>query len=151
MKTGRSGDLNKIVAVSGYFAPLHRGHLNYFKEAKKLGDLLVVIVNNDYQLARFKNRKYPIEDRIEVIKELRCVDRVMESIDKDSSVCRTLERLKPDIFANGGDRTEKNIPEVEVCEKLGIKMVFGVGGEKIQSSTNLLKNYENSSLSSFNN
>lgn len=144
----KNGDLKnkKVVAVSGYFAPLHRGHINYFKEAKKLGDYLIVIVNNDYQLAYAKKRHYPIEDRIAVIQELKCVDDVVISVDRDKSVCQTLEAIKPDIFANGGDRTSENIPETEICEKIGIKMVFGVGGDKIQSSTNLLENYENPSI-----
>ena len=143
----KNGDLRSrrktVVAVSGYFAPLHRGHLDYFREARGLGDKLIVIVNNDYQLARFKRRNYPIEDRISVVRELCIVDRAVESIDRDGSVRKTLEMIKPDIFANGGDRDEKNIPEVEICEKLGIKMAFGIGSKKVQSSTNILQNYEN--------
>jgi len=126
------------VAVSGYFAPLHSGHIDYFKKASKLGKL-IVIVNNDNQLYLKKKIKYPIKDRISVIKELKCVDKVIVSIDNNRCVCKTLEMIKPDIFANGGDRNVGNIPEKEVCDKLNIKIIDGLG-EKIQSSTNLLNN-----------
>jgi len=74
----------RTIAISGYFAPIHSGHINYIKAAKKLGDKLIVIVNNDYQLRKYKKRNYPIEDRISVIRELRDVDMVVESVDSDS-------------------------------------------------------------------
>jgi len=126
------------VAASGYFSPIHRGHIEYLKKAKELGDYLVVIVNNDKQLERNKKRFYPIEDRISVIKELRCVDEVVESIDTDKSVCRTLEMVKPDIFAKGGDRFQGEIPEKKICDKLGIRIIDGLG-KKVQSSSWILK------------
>jgi D-beta-D-heptose 7-phosphate kinase/D-beta-D-heptose 1-phosphate adenosyltransferase len=128
------------VAVSGYFNPLHVGHLRMLKEAKKLGDILVVIVNSDAQVklkgsVPFMNEK----DRMEIIGALKPVDKVILSIDKDKTVCKTLAKIKPDIFANGGDRaTTRDIPEDKICRKLGIKMVFGVGGKKINSSSRLL-------------
>lgn len=131
-------NLNKIVATSGYFNPLHIGHLNYLKAAKKLGNKLIVIVNNDIQ-CKFKGNNFMNEtERMDIIAELKCIDEVILSIDTDKTVCKTLKLLKPNIFANGGDRFANNIPEYNLCKKMGIKMVFGVGGKKIQSSSKLL-------------
>lgn len=134
-----------MVAVSGGFDPLHIGHVRMFEEAKKLGDELVVIVNNDNWLSKKKGRAFMSEiERKEIIEALRCVDRVvltghMPNPD-DMSVCAELRAIKPDIFANGGDRKHDNIPEVAVCEELGCTMVFGVGkGGKVQSSSWLLQ------------
>src|ERR1043166_1405880 len=93
-----------IVATSGYFAPLHRGHIELFKRARELGDRLVVIVNNDTQLMTNKGRVYPLKDRVAVIQELRCVDEVFVSIDADATVRESLKELRPHIFAKGGDR-----------------------------------------------
>ena len=132
----------KIVCVSGYFDPLHVGHLEYFKAAKELGDELWVIVNNDEQAKLKKGRPFMNQwDRLRIVSAIKWVDWAVIAVDRDRSVCKTLEILKPDIFANGGDRTKKNIPEVSVCKKLGIKMVFNVGGSKLNSSSKLLKNY----------
>lgn len=129
-----------VVAVSGGFDPIHIGHIRYFKEAKKLGDKLIVILNSDQFLKRKKGYVFmPFKERKEIIKSIRYVDKVIKCIDKDQTVCQTLKKLKPDIFANGGDRTIRNIPEKDVCQRLGIKMVFGVGGKKIQSSSWLIK------------
>jgi len=131
----------KTVVASGYFDPLHIGHIRYLREAKKLGDKLIVILNNDEQAKLKKGMSFMlVNEREEILKSLEFVDEVVISIDEDLSVCKTLEMLKPDIFAKGGDRTIDNIPEKEICEKLGIKMVFGVGGEKIQSSSWLIAN-----------
>ncbi|RLJ01875.1 MAG: hypothetical protein DRP10_02935 [Candidatus Aenigmatarchaeota archaeon] len=135
----------KTVVASGYFDPLHIGHIRYLREAKKLGDKLIVILNNDKQAKLKKGRSFmPVNEREEILKSLEFVDEVVISKDEDLSVCKTLEMLKPDIFAKGGDRTIDNIPEKEICEKLGIKMVFGVGGEKVQSSSWLIANVKNS-------
>jgi len=128
-----------IVVVSGYFNPLHIGHVRYFKEAKKLGTKLIAIVNNDEQVRlkgsiSFMNEK----ERMEIISSLKSVDKAILSIDKDKTVCKTLELIKPDIFAKGGDRTLNNIPEKGICKKLNVKMVFNVGGEKSQSSSRLI-------------
>ena len=133
-----------VVAVSGGFDPPHLGHLRLFKEAKKLGDELVVILNNDNWLMAKKGYVFlPQKERKALIESIRWVDKVILTSHpknpKDMSVSKELMRLKPDIFANGGDRTRKNIPEVEVCRKIGCKMVFGVGGKKIQSSSWLVK------------
>lgn len=133
-------DKGTVVVASGYMNPLHAGHINYLEAAKELGDYLVVIVNSDYQVklkgsAPFMNE----QDRMKIVKAIRYVDEVVLSIDRDKSQCKTLEMIHPDIFANGGDRHAKNIPEYEVCKKLGIEMVDGVGGRKIRSSSELVR------------
>ena len=129
-----------IVVVSGYFTLLHVGHLRLFEEAKRLGDKLIVIVNNDEQLKRKKGSVLVTEEnRAELIKGFRCVDEVVIAIDKNKTVCKTLKMIKPTIFANGGDRVTDNVPEVEVCNDLGIELVWNVGhGGKVDSSTRLL-------------
>ena len=126
-----------IVTVSGYFDPLHVGHLEYLELAAKLGDKLVVIVNNDKQAELKKGRSFMKEaDRVKIIQALRVVDEVLLSIDQDSTVCESLRHINPDIFANGGDRTNDEAPEVKICEELGIQVVDNLG-EKIRSSADL--------------
>jgi D-beta-D-heptose 7-phosphate kinase/D-beta-D-heptose 1-phosphate adenosyltransferase len=137
----RSGK-KTVVAVSGGFDPIHTGHIRYISEAKKLGDELVVIINNDNWLKAKKGFVFmPESEREELVKEIKGVDRVVLSShkqnDKDRSVSRELVKIKPDVFANGGDRkSQTDIPETDTCNKYGIKMVFGVGsGGKVQSSS----------------
>jgi len=128
-----------IVAASGYFDPVHIGHIEYLTLAKSLGDKLIVIVNNEVQTIAKKGAEFmPLKERVEIIKALRCVDEVVISIDTDASVCKTLELIKPNIFAKGGDRYTYEIPETPICQKLGIKIVDGLGA-KIQSSSELTK------------
>jgi len=111
----------KVVAVSGYFDPIHVGHLEYLKMSKKLGDKLVVIVNNNHQCVLKKGKPFMDEkDRLEIVKSLKMVDEVFLSIDKDKSVCASLEAIKPNIFANGGDRSVGEVPESKICEKYNI-------------------------------
>jgi D-beta-D-heptose 7-phosphate kinase/D-beta-D-heptose 1-phosphate adenosyltransferase len=133
----------KLVMVSGGFDPVHIGHLRMFEEAKKLGDELLVVLNCDEWLVRKKGRFFMSgHDRAEIIKGFHCVDyvHVLESARND--VCEAIEIFKPHIFANGGDRRdEKDIPEAEICKRLGVEMVFNVGGGKLRSSSELLKNY----------
>ena len=131
-------DKNKIrVAVSGYFDPIHVGHLEYLRMAKELGDSLVVIVNNNYQCKLKKGKHFMDEnDRVEIVKALRFVDEVFLSVDKDRTVCKSLEEIKPDVFANGGDRATSEVLETPVCKKFNIKMVDGLG-DKIRSSSSL--------------
>lgn len=127
----------KTVAVSGYFDPIHVGHIEYLEQAKKLGDLLIVIVNNDHQCVLKKGQPFmPEQDRVKIVESLKVVDQVFLSIDEDKSVCKSLEFLKPNIFANGGDRSLVEIPETAVMNKCGIKMVDGLG-KKIRSSSDL--------------
>ena len=128
---------DKRVAVSGYFDPIHVGHLEYLKLAKELGDKLVVIVNNNHQCILKKGKPFMDEaDRVEIVKALGIVDEVFLSIDQDKSVCASLERVKPNIFANGGDRHTGEVPETVVCKANNIKIVDGLGG-KIRSSSDL--------------
>lgn len=132
-----------VVAVSGGFDPVHIGHVRMFEKAKKLGDVLVVILNNDNWLHDKKGFSFmPERERKELIEAFEVVDRVVltdhKKGDSDRSVCRTLKKLKPDIFANGGDRKPDGdpVPEVELCGNLGIKMVYNIGkGGKVQSSS----------------
>ena len=137
-----------VVAVSGGFDPLHVGHVRLMKQAKKLGDKLVVIINNDNWLKKKKGVVFMRQkERREIIESLSVVDKTIITSHpvnpRDMSVCRELQALKPDIFANGGDRTKSNIPEVAVCEELGCQMMFNIGrGGKIQSSSWLLNNYK---------
>jgi len=132
------------VAVSGGFDPLHIGHVRLFKAAKALGDKLVVIVNNDNWLQMKKGFVFmPQKERVEIIRAFPFVDKVVTTDhkinDPDRSVVRALRKLKPAIFANGGDRFAKNVPEVAACEELGIQMIFRVGqGGKIQSSSSMV-------------
>lgn len=135
----------KVVAVSGGFDPLHIGHVRMFQEAKKLGDKLVVILNNDHWLKKKKGYVFmPQRERKEIIETILGVDSVILTSHpknpEDMSVCRELLKLRPHVFANGGDRTNKNIPEIPVCKSIGCKMFFHVGhGGKVQSSSWLIE------------
>ena len=125
----------KIVAVSGYFDPFHVGHLDYFEMAKGLGGYLIVIVNSDHQARqKYGEPQMSEADRVRLIGALEIVDKAVLSIDDDMTQCETLSVLKPDIFANGGDRHLDDIPEVAVCIEHGIELVDGLG-EKIRSSS----------------
>ena len=129
----------KIVACSGYFNPLHKGHVEYLEKAKSLGNYLIVIVNSDEQRMIKGSKEFmDQEERMCIVKALRCVDEVFLSVDKDGTVCESLRAIKPHIFAKGGDRLSSEIPEAKVCEELNIQMVDGLGN-KIQSSSWLLK------------
>lgn len=136
----------KVIAVSGGFDPLHIGHVRMFQEARALGDRLVVFLNNDNWLKTKKGFAFmPEEERKEILLALRDVDEVYitkhKENDPDTSVCEALREVKPDAFANGGDRKHDNIPEVAVCNELGIEMIFNIGhGGKVQSSSWLTKN-----------
>jgi len=127
------------VAVSGYFNPLHVGHLEMCERAQRLGNYLIAIVNNDCQVKLKGSVPFMSEaDRMKIVGALRWVDEVVLSIDRDKTVCKTLAKVKPDIFANGGDRHNINdVPEYPVCQKLGIKMVDGLG-KKIRASSTLI-------------
>ncbi len=135
----------KIIIVSGYFNPLHKGHIDYFKKAKTLGDTLFVIVNNDNQRKLKGSQEFMLEDeRVLIINELKVTDKVFLSIDKDRSVSLTIEKIHFEYspisklyFVNGGDQSKTNIPEMEICKKLGIELIDGLG-KKIQSSSSLL-------------
>ena len=144
-KTQKKTKINKVIAVAGGFDPLHIGHIRHFKEAKKLGDKLVVILAPDLHMKIKKGRAFmPFIERKEVLEAIGYVDEVIMSIDQDGTVTETLRNLKPHVFAKGGDRIQGNMPqsELDVCEGEGIEIIYNVGGEKIQSSSNLTGLYK---------
>ncbi len=127
----------KKIAISGYFDPIHVGHIEYINNAKKLGDWLIVIVNNNKQCQLKKGKHFMDEyDRMLILKNIKAVDEVFLSIDEDKSVCKSLEAVNPDVFANGGDRNNIEIPETKICKKNNIQIIDGLG-DKIRSSSDL--------------
>lgn len=141
METVSSSKKPVVVCASGYFDPVHIGHIEYLKKARALGDVLVVIVNNDEQARQKKGFSFMSqEERCAVVKSLACVDTVMLSVDSDRTVCESLALVDPDIFAKGGDTSVStgNIPEKRICDSQDIKLVDGLG-DKIQSSRWLLR------------
>lgn len=139
-------NMKTIVITSGFFNPIHVGHINLFREAKNLGDILIVILNTDEQVKLKGSAAFmPENERLEIIKAIKYIDEVFLSVDKDISVVESIKavvkRFSKDklIFAKGGDRNSGNIPEADICRELGIKIVNGVGGNKVQSSSWLLK------------
>ena len=127
----------KKIAISGYFDPIHVGHVEYINNAKKLGDWLIVIVNNNKQCALKKGKHFMDEkDRVLIVKNIKAVDEVFLSIDDDKTVCKSLKEVNPDVFANGGDRKNYEIPESTVCKENNIEIIDGLG-EKIRSSSDL--------------
>jgi len=135
----------KAIIVSGYFNPLHKGHLELFHNAKAKGDKLFVIVNNDLQRALKASKEFMLEDeRVLILGEMSVVDKVILSVDKDKTVRATIKKIHNSYsqdyelyFANGGDQDNDVCPEAEICQKLGIKLIDGLGN-KIQSSSWLL-------------
>ncbi len=145
--------MKKVVITSGYFNPLHIGHMNLMREAKELGDFLVVIVNNDKQVKLKGSVPFMSEqERLEIIKDIKHVDAVFLSVDdyaegKHVPIAKSLQAIAQQykgelIFAKGGDRNFDNIPESEkkVCAEFNIQVVNNVGGGKVQSSSKLLSN-----------
>ena len=133
----------KVVAISGGFDPVHVGHVRMIAAAARMGDV-IIIANSDAWLMRKKGYVFmSYDERQEVLYNFKGVIDVVEAQDDDDSVCKTLERVKPDIFANGGDRKSDNVPEVALCDKLGIELRWNVGGEKIQSSSELVAKTKN--------
>jgi len=136
----------KIIIVSGYFNPIHKGHLEYFNNAKKQADKLFVIVNNDDQRRLKGSKDFQDEnERMFIVSNIKAVDKVVLSIDKDRTVSKTIESIAKEFgekfkltFANGGDQNNDNCPEKNVCNKYGVELIDGLG-EKIQSSSWLLK------------
>ncbi len=137
----------KAIIVSGYFNPIHKGHLEYFNNAKALADKLFVIVNSDYQRELKGSKEFQKEEeRVFIVQNIKAVDHVVLSVDKDRTVCASIRKIYDEFgniydlgFANGGDQNNNSIPEVPVCKELGIQLIDGLG-DKIQSSSWLLKN-----------
>ncbi|MDC0049657.1 adenylyltransferase/cytidyltransferase family protein [Verrucomicrobia bacterium] len=136
----------KAIIVSGYFNPIHKGHLEYINSAKALADRLFVIVNNDYQRELKGSKEFQDEEeRMIIVSNIKAVDQAILSIDKDRTVCETLRKIDEEFgeeydlaFANGGDQDNESIPESSICEEVGIVLIDELG-EKIQSSSWLLK------------
>jgi cytidyltransferase-like protein len=135
----------KAIIVSGYFNPIHKGHIEYFNNAKANGDKLIVIVNSDHQRTLKGSKEFQKEDeRVFIVSNIKSVDMVFLSIDRDRTVCQTIKNVYDQLsseyniaFANGGDQNNDSIPEKPICEELGVELIDGLGG-KIQSSSWLL-------------
>ena len=136
----------KAIIVSGYFNPIHKGHIEYFNNAKAMADELFVIVNNDFQRELKGSKKFQEEEeRLIIVGNIKAVDKVFLSIDQDRTVCETIKKIATDFgaiyelgFANGGDQNNETIPEQPVCEEMKIALIDGLG-DKIQSSSWWLK------------
>lgn len=127
-----------IVCISGGFDPIHAGHVDLIRGAHAYGEV-IVILNSDEWLTRKKRFAFmPFWQRRIVLEGMRFVSAVTFVDDSDETVCEALRRIKPDYFANGGDRTDENTPELELCGELGITPLFGIGGHKIASSSELV-------------
>jgi D-beta-D-heptose 7-phosphate kinase/D-beta-D-heptose 1-phosphate adenosyltransferase len=137
----------RAIIVSGYFNPIHKGHLEYINNAKAIADELFVIVNSDHQRELKGSKAFQTEEeRLLIIENFKAVDKAFISIDEDRTVCKTIEMIHKEFskdyelgFANGGDQNNDTIPERPICENLGISLIDGLG-DKIQSSSWLLKN-----------
>lgn len=135
----------KAIIVSGYFNPIHKGHLEYFNNAKALADELFVIVNSDVQRGLKGSKEFQKEDeRLFIVQNIKAVDKAIISVDKDRTVCASIALLHETYgkeyqlgFANGGDQDNNSIPEAPICKSLGINLIDGLG-DKIQSSSWLL-------------
>jgi len=132
-----------VGVACGYFSVLHIGHLNYLKNAKKKCGYLIVVVNNNEQQIRKKGKLIQdAKDIKKIIESFKFVDKVIISKDKDQTQCKTLRKIHPDKFFKGGDSNRYNVPELQTCKEINCKVFFGVGGKKLNSSTNLLEKLE---------
>lgn len=145
--TMKETNKQKAIIVSGYFNPVHKGHIAYFHSARQFADKLIVIVNNDYQRKLKGSKEFMKEDeRVMILKELKIVNYVYLSIDNTKDVSLTIRKINEELsnqyeilFGNGGDQNNDTIPEAKICKKLKIKLIDGLG-DKIQSSSWLLNN-----------
>jgi cytidyltransferase-like protein len=144
----------RVGIISGYFNPIHTGHLDYIEGAKQRCDLLYVIVNSDRQVDIKGSKQFMDEvSRLRIVRALAYVNKAMVSIDDDSTVCRSIKAIHKQycddpfltdiFFMNGGDRSQGTVPESEICEELDIKMIYNVGGIKTESSSTLLQKVAN--------
>lgn len=135
----------KAIILSGYFNPIHKGHLEYFNNAKDYADKLFIIVNNDHQRELKGSKEFQDEnERMIIVSNIKAVDKAILSIDSDRTVCKTIVSIAKEFgeefdlgFANGGDQNNDTIPEKEVCEQMKVTLIDGLG-DKIQSSSWLL-------------
>lgn len=140
-------EANRVICVAGKFDPIHCGHLDHIRKAKALGDRLIAITHPDEILIKKKGYcLMPLADRVEILESIRWVDEVVVSIDSDGTVAKTLEKVRQEtegelVFAKGGDRTSSTMPEneIETCERLGIKIIYGVGNKPVHSQELVLR------------
>ena len=130
--------MNKTIAISGGFDPVHIGHLKMIEDAAKEGSV-IVILNSDAWLEQKKGYVFmPFEERKAILEAFRDVHHVIEVDDSDGTVCAALDQLRPCYFGNGGDRVSGNVPEVKFCKRYGIGLKWNLGGSKVQSSSELV-------------
>ena len=129
----------KTIALSGGFDPTHVGHLRMMQEASKLGHV-IIILNSDVWLMRKKGYIFmSYGERKEILEGFSCVSEVVSVDDSDNTVCEAIDRLRPNYFGNGGDRKNDNVPEVDLCKKIEVELIWNLGGLKIQSSSDLVQ------------
>lgn len=116
--------MEKIIAVSGGFDPLHDGHIAMIREAAKLGKVVIILNGDDFLVRKKGFRLLPYDVRRMVMEHIKGVNHVMPCVDEDQTVCKTLEALRPDVFVKAGDRNADNIPERETCDRLGVEIVY---------------------------
>jgi len=135
-----------VAATSGGWDPIHIGHVRLLRDSKKLCDKLIVIVHSDQWLINKKGYVFmPYDERKEILESIRYVDEVVPAIDDNPSVYKSLEYYRPNIFTKGGDRIKSQMPieEIETCKRLDIKIIYNVGGKKVQSSSELIRKVNN--------
>ncbi len=128
----------KLIAISGGFDPVHVGHVQMIEEAAQLGDVMVIVNSDEWLLLKKGYKFMPWSEKAYIMGQFKGVVKVVFVDDSDGSVCEALRTHRPDAFANGGDRKTNNTPEMDVCEELGIELLWNIGGEKIQSSSDLV-------------
>jgi len=129
-----------LIAVSGGFDPVHIGHIRMIRDAARYGDVLVIINSDDWLMRKKGYVFMPWKERAEIMGNIKGVRIVTQVDDSDGTVCAALRRHKPDVFANGGDRKTQNTPEMDVCEELGIQMMWAIGGNNKPQSSSWLVN-----------
>lgn len=134
--------MNKVIALSGGFDPIHSGHVRMIQEAALLGRVHIYL-NTDEWLKRKKGYIFmDFQQRAQILWAIKGVEMVLPALDADDTVCESLRTFKPDMFGNGGDRNDKTTPEADICAELGIDMVYELGGGKVESSSRLVKNVQ---------
>jgi len=131
---------DKIIAISGGFSPLHEGHVDMIEAASEYGRVHIYLNSDDWLRRKKGYVAIPFKTRARILMAMKGVEMVIPASDEDDTVCKTLRMFKPDMFGNGGDRKEENTPELVTCMDWGIKPIFNLGGEKVNSSTDIIKN-----------
>lgn len=133
--------MRNIIAISGHFQPIHAGHIDYLEAASRYGDVWVLLNTDEAAKKKHGYSFMKYHERERILRSIKYVSNVIEAQDSDGTVCESLRRLasKINYFGKGGDRIKGNTPENDLCEKLGIKIIYGLGGDKVQSSSDLVK------------